>query len=127
MSLDLMSVWELAKHLAELVAAHGLVEAGKHPAQRGAQMAIGWLHKHLNAADQPAVTAVANDPADEPARYALTMRVNDLLQAHPGLVPDLRALLKEIAAESGAMTQTVGDNSAAIQNRGSNNTNTITR
>jgi hypothetical protein len=127
MSAELETVWAVAAHLAELVAAHGLVEAGKGPVQRGARAAVDWLSKHLPEADQQKLAAVAANPAPGPAQAALALQINALLEAHPDLLSQIRALLSENRGEDSSMHLTVGDNSAAVQNRGSSNIFTVNR
>jgi hypothetical protein len=121
----LNTAWDIATHMAELVAAHGLVEAGKTPIKHSAGKVVAWLHAHLNEADQPKLAAVEINPASKPAQAALALHLNALMEAQPDLVAVLRDLVKAAPTEGGGMNQVVGDNSRAIQNRGSGNTNTI--
>jgi|tagenome__1003787_1003787.scaffolds.fasta_scaffold20152498_2 hypothetical protein len=121
MSVELETAWTVATHLAELVAAHGLVEAGKQPARA----VLAWLRDHLPEADQPALAAVAQNPETGPARAALALQINTLLTTHPDLLTEIRALLAESKGADSSQHQTVGDNSTAYQIRGNNNT--ITR
>jgi hypothetical protein len=125
MSAELETVWSVATHLAELVTAHGLVEAGKRPVKRGARAVVEWLHAHLPEADQPKLAAVAENSAPGPAEAALALRINALLEAHPGLLAQIRALLAEAAVEEQSQRATAGKNSRIVQNLGNNNTNTI--
>jgi hypothetical protein len=116
MSVELTTAWTIATHLAELVAAHGLVEAGKAPARA----ALAWLRDHLPEADQPTLAAVAQNPQASPARAALALQINTLLETHPNLLTEIRALLAESRGDENSQHQTVGDNSTAFQIRGDN-------
>src|SRR5580693_4444315 len=70
MSVELVTVWAVASHIAELVTAHGLVEAGKRPMQRGARAVIDWLNTHLPEADKPKLAEVTDNAAPGPAAQA---------------------------------------------------------
>src|SRR4051794_16323098 len=104
MSVELETAWTVATHLAELVAAHGLVEAGKAPARK----ALAWLRDHLPEADQPTLTAVAQNPQLGPGRAALALQINALLETHPDLLTEIRALLAESKGDDSSQRQTVG-------------------
>jgi hypothetical protein len=121
MSVELVTAWAIATHLAELVTAHGLVEAGKRPIQRGARAAIDWLSAHLPEADKPKLAAVTETPTSGPAQAALALQINTLLEARPDLLAQIRALLAENRGEDNSQHQTIGDNSTGIQIRGNNN------
>lgn len=121
MSVELETVWAVATHMAELVTAHGLVEAGKGPLQRGARAVVDWLSAHLPDADQPRLAAVTANPAPGPAQAALALQINALLEARPDLLGQIRALLAENRGEDSSQHQTLGDNSTGVQIRGSHN------
>jgi hypothetical protein len=122
MSVELVTVWAVASHIAELVTAHGLVEAGKRPMQRGARAVIDWLNTHLPEADKPKLAEVTDNAAPGPAaQAALAVPVNALLEARPDLLAEIRALLAENRSEDSSQHQTVGDNSTGIQIRGNSN------
>jgi hypothetical protein len=116
MSVELETAWTVATHLTELVAAHGLVEAGKKPARA----ALAWLRDHLPEADQPTLATVAQNPEQGPARAALALQINTLLEANPNLLTEIRALLAESKGDDNSQHQTIGDNSTAYQIRGDN-------
>lgn len=122
MSVELVTAWAIATHVAELVTAHGLVEAGKRPMQRGARAAIDWLNTYLPEADKPKLVAVAENAAPGPAaQAALAVPINALLEARPDLLAQIRALLAENRGEDSSQNQTLGDNSTGIQIHGNNN------
>lgn len=116
MSIEPETAWTVATHLAELVAAHGLVEAGKAPTRA----ALAWLRDHLPEGDQPTLAAVAQNPEPGPARAALALHINTLLETHPNLLAEIRALLAESKGDDSSQHQTVGNNSTAYQIRGDN-------
>ena len=122
MSAELASAWEAATHILQLVAAHGLVEAGKGPVVRGARAVVDWLHRHLPPEAQPELAAVLASPAPGRARNALERQIGALLEAHPELLDDLCALLKRETAGGTTQTMTTGDNAQAAQNTGNNAT-----
>jgi hypothetical protein len=117
---ELETAWTIATHLAELVTAHGLVEAGKGPVKRGARDAVDWLRAHLPADAQDNVTTVLQSPKPGRARNALEGQIASLLETHPDLLTQIRALLAEARGDDNSQHQTVGDNSTAYQVRGSN-------
>jgi hypothetical protein len=125
MSAELENVWTIATHLAELAAVHGLSEAGKGMAKRGARAAVDWLSAHLPETDQPKLAAVMQNQSPGPAKAELELRINALFEARPDLLAQIRGLLAENRGEDSSQHQTLGDNSKAIQNRGSNNSFTI--
>jgi hypothetical protein len=88
---------------------------------------VDWLGRHLPEADQPKLAAVTANPAPGPAQAALALQINALLEARPDLLAEIRSLLAENQGEDSSQHQTLGDNSTAMQNRGSNNTFTVTR
>jgi hypothetical protein len=116
------TAWTIATHLAELVTAHGLVEAGKGPVKRGAKAVVDWLRGHLPAEAQDNVTNVLHTPGPGRARNALEGQIASLLETHPDLLTQIRALLADARGDDNSQHQTVGDNSTAYQVRGSNNT-----
>jgi hypothetical protein len=121
MSAELETMWTVATHLAELVTAHGLVEAGKRPVQRGARAVLDWLSAHLPEADRPKLAAVTGNAAPGPAaQAALAVQINALLEARPDLLAQIRGLLAENKGEDSSQHQTLGDNSIGYQLRGSN-------
>ena len=121
MSVELVNAWEAAAHLLQLVAAHGLVEAGKGAVVSGAKAVVGWLHRHLPEDGQRELTAVLAAPGPGPARHALEARVATLLETRPDLFDALRALLKQEEAGSIMQTMTLGDNNkGVVQNTGDN-------
>jgi hypothetical protein len=122
MSVELETAWTIATHLAELVTAHGLMEAGKGPVKRGAKAVVDWLRAHLPADAQDNVSTVLQAPGPGRARNALEGQIASLLETHPDLLTQIRALLAEARAEDNSQHQTVGDNSKAYQIRGSNTT-----
>jgi hypothetical protein len=127
MSVELETAWAVATHLAELVAAHGLVEAGKGPVHRGARAVVDWLSRHLPQSEQPKLAEVMKHPAPGPAQAALALQVNALLEGNPDLLGQVRALLAQAGGVDNSQTMTMGDGSTGIQNQGSNNTYTVTR
>ena len=127
MSAELETVWAVATHLAELVAAHGLVEAGKGPVQRGARAVVDWLSAHLPQSDQPKLAEAMKHPAPGPAQAALALQVNALLEAHPDLLAQVRALLAQATGADSSQHMTMGDGSSGIQNQGSGNSFSVTR
>jgi len=118
MSVELETVWTIAGHLAEVVTAHGLVEAGKGPVKRGAKAVVDWLRAHLPAEAQDNVTTVLQTPGPGRARNALEGQIASLLEAQPDLLMQIRTLLA--GTEDSSQHQTVGDNSEAYQICGSN-------
>ena len=118
MSVELVSAWETATHIMQLVAAHGLVEAGKGPVVRGARAAVDWLNRHLPAEEQQNLTTVLATPGSGRVRTALEAQIGTLLEAHPDLLAELRALLQAGDGNRTTQTMTVGDNSQAGQNTG---------
>ena len=120
MNVEPETAWTIATHLAELVAAHGLVEAGKGPVKRGAKAVVDWLRAHLPADGQDNVTTMLQAPGPGRARNALEGQIASLLEAQPDLLMQIRALLAEAGTEDSSQHQTVGDNSNAYQIRGSN-------
>jgi hypothetical protein len=68
MSAKLVTVWAVATHLAELVTAHGLMEAGKRPMQRGARAVVEWLSAHLPETDKLKLAEVKKDSVPGPAQ-----------------------------------------------------------
>ncbi len=121
MSAELETAWTIATHLAEMVTAHTLMEAGKRPLQRGARAVVDWLSAHLPDADKPKLEAVTHSPAPGPAaQMGLAVQINAMLEAHPDLLPQIRTLLAETKGADSSQHQTVGDNSTANQVQGSN-------
>ena len=114
---DPQTAWEMATHMAELVGAHGLVEAGKKATHRLA----GWVRGHLPKDAQAKLDAVENDPTSRPKQADLAVQIDALLAAQPSLLEELRDLLADAKAEDGAQVQTVGDNSRGVQNKGDKN------
>jgi hypothetical protein len=121
MSAELETVWAVATHLVELVTAHGLVEAGKGPVQRGARAVVDWLSDHLPEAERPKLAVVTENPAPGPAQAALAVQINTLLEARPDLLAEARTLLAEAGSGNITQTQTLGDNSNAAQIAGNSN------
>jgi hypothetical protein len=117
---EMQAAMEIAQHLAELIAAHGLFLSGKAGLKKGASAAAGWLRGNLPAMAQRKIDAAEQAPESATARADLAAAINAELEARPALLEDLRDLL----AETG-MTQMVGDDSRAAQNKGNNNTITI--
>lgn len=121
MSAEMETAWTIARHMAELVAAHGLVEAGTGVVKHAAHRATEWLRAHLPAEDLPKLENGVKESSPGPARAGLELAIYQMLQARPELLDEIRALLAEVRTENSSQQQTVGDGSRAIQNRGDNN------
>jgi phage protein D len=111
--------------MAELVAAHGLVEAGAGPVKSATRKAADWLRRHLPSQDQPTLAALETQPGSRSARSALEIATNALLEARPELLAEVRALLTGAHSDYRSQQQTIGDNGRAIQNQGRDNTISI--
>jgi hypothetical protein len=107
---ELGSAWTAAVHLTELVAAHGLFEAGKGPASRVSRKVAAWLRSHLPEEDLPKLGAVEKDPYPASSRAALQLAINSLLNTQPELLAELRGLLHDARVDHSYQQQTVGDN-----------------
>ena len=121
MSVEIAGAWETATHIMQLVAAHGLVEAGKGPVVRGARAVVDWLHRHLPAEHQGNLTTVLASPGPSRARSALEGQIGGLLEERPALLAEVLTVLKRETGDHIAQTMTLGDNNrGGIQNTGSN-------
>ena len=124
MTVDPEIAWRIAQHLAELTAAHALLEMGKTGVRKGAGAAVEWLKTHLTGPARETLATLTREPESGEAKVALAQAISTELQARPALLAEARALLAE-AGEMGGMTQIVGDDARAIQTKGDNNQSSI--
>ena len=120
---------EIAQHTVALTAAHLLVETGKGTLQAGTEAAgklLPWLRKKLIGPAKAALDMLEADPKEETSQAALRVQLVKLLETNPTLLAELRSLLPPaLATETTIQSQTVGNHSRAVQNKGNNNTTTI--
>ena len=97
---------------------------GKEGATAGLKL-LGWLRNKATGRAKEALEDAETKPSDD-NKAVLRVQLAKLLDAQPNLLAELRTLLAEPAADAGGQHMTVGDNSTAAQNKGNNNTITIT-
>ena len=121
MSIDFSSAWGIAQHVAEIMAAHGVMATG----EAGFGKLRAWLGNHLPAGGRATLEAVANSQEAGPECAALADAIHTMLKANSALLDELRALLQESEGGTGATILRAGDNNKIVQSKGSGNTISI--
>ncbi|MFO1075031.1 MAG: hypothetical protein U1E17_20525 [Geminicoccaceae bacterium] len=102
-----------------------LAEGGKEVAKSAARDVYDWLKRRLTGPAAEALGDVERDPASELDRADLVKRLAKALAADPALLQELAALLPAEAKGDVQQLDQTGSFNKAVQNRGSNNTITI--
>ena len=106
-----------------------LTKAAAEPALAAGRRVWAWLKQKLGGKDTATVAEVEADPARRSAPTKVTALLQDLLEADPALVEELRRILDEGGGVQ-AITQTTNvqdDDNTTVQTVGSGNSVTVGR